>query len=171
MNLEDHIRTVPNFPKPGVLFYDIGSIMSQPDVLKEAIKQLHLKIQPYQPQLILGIESRGFLFAPPLAMDMNLPFGMVRKPGKLPGDIIGLDYALEYGEDRIEIQKDAIQPGQRVAIIDDLLATGGTMQAAVELVKKAGGVPVVTAYVIELENLKGRDKIDLPQESLVKAEG
>ena len=170
MDIKDHIRTVENFPKPGILFYDISTLLSNPRAMKETIGQLVKKIESYEPEIILGIESRGFLFAPPLAMEMGLPFGMVRKKGKLPGETVEMAYELEYGEDRIEIQKDLVKPGQRVAIIDDLLATGGTMSAAVKLVEKAGGLPVVTAFIMELKELDGKSKLDKPSESLLEVD-
>src|ERR1700712_3364227 len=128
MNLKDHIRGIPDFPKPGILFYDISTLLRHPQAWQVAVDRMADMVAPYQPALLAGIESRGFLLAAPLATRLNCGFVMLRKRGKLPGDVVGLDYALEYGQDRIEIQADAVAPGQRVVLLDDLLATGGTMR-------------------------------------------
>ena len=125
------------------------------------------RITPYQPQLLAGIESRGFLLAAPLALELGLGFIMLRKPRKLPGATVGLDYALEYGTDRIEMQADAVQPGQRVILLDALLATGGTMQAGLGLLRQAGAVVPAVATMIELSFLGGRKRLDVPVETLL----
>ena len=131
VDLRDHIRGIPDFPKPGILFYDISTLLRNGLAFRTAIHRLGRAIQPYAPTMLAGIESRGFLLAAPLAMELGLGFVMLRKRGKLPGETVGLDYALEYGTDRIEIQADAVRPGDRVVILDDLLATGGTMSAGI----------------------------------------
>ncbi len=130
--------------------------------------QMAERLRPYRPELLAGIESRGFLVAAPLALELGLGFVMLRKPRKLPGDTVGLDYALEYGTDRIEIQADAIErPGTRVVLLDDLLATGGTMAAGVNLLRKAGAAVPAVAAMIELTFLGGRQRLDVPVETLV----
>src|SRR5260221_3949092 len=130
MNLKQHIRSVPDFPKPGILFYDISTLLAHPVAWRTTVHRLTEALQAYEPDLLVGIESRGFLVAAPLAYSMQRGFVMVRKKGKLPGATIPLTYDLEYGSDTIEIQADAIKPGRRVVILDDLLATGGSMPAA-----------------------------------------
>ena len=168
INLVDHIATIPDFPKPGILFYDISTLLYHPPAWQETIDKLSVFIRHWQPDILAGIESRGFLVAAPLALALQLPFVMLRKQGKLPGDIIGHDYALEYGMDRLEIQAQAIDSGQRVVILDDLLATGGTLQAAIELVHKSGGEVVGSACIIELAFLKGRARFSIPCETLIQ---
>jgi len=160
--LKRHIRGIPDFPKPGILFYDISTLLRNAQAWKAAMAAMAARISPYQPQVLAGIESRGFLLAAPLALELGLGFIMLRKPRKLPGATIGLDYALEYGSDRIEMQADAITPGQRVVLLDDLLATGGTMKAGVRLLRSAGAEVPLTAALIELSFLNGRAKLDVP---------
>tara|TARA_B100001109_G_C18674376_1_gene385593 strand:- start:176 stop:688 length:513 start_codon:yes stop_codon:yes gene_type:complete len=167
MDLKQHIRGVPDFPIPGILFYDISTILNDPKVLDYTLSELQEKLQYLRPDIIAGIESRGFLFATPLANRMNLPMMMIRKQGKLPGEVISHEYALEYGTDIIEIHSDALKLGQRVVILDDLLATGGTLSAAVKLCQQAGAEVVGCAVVIELDFLNGRELIDVNLESLV----
>ena len=167
MDLKQHIRTVPDFPKPGILFYDISTLLAHEDGWQVAIGRLARLVRSYRPDLLAGIESRGFLLAAPLALKMGCGFFMVRKPGKLPGPTVGEDYALEYGRDRVEIQADAVKPGQRVVVLDDLLATGGTMAAAVALVRRSGGDVSAAVALIELTFLNGRAKLDVPFEALV----
>ena len=167
MDLKQHIRSVPDFPKPGILFYDISTLLAHPDAWRATIERLAEAVRPHQPDLLVGIESRGFLVAAPLAFAIGSGFAMVRKKGKLPGKTVRYSYDLEYGTDTIEIQEDAISPGQRVVVIDDLLATGGTMQAAVELVRRQGGAAVAGACIIELAFLNGRRRIDVPLTSVV----
>ena len=158
MNLKDHIRSIPDFPKPGILFYDISTLLRHPDAWQVSMGRLASLVRQYNPHVVAGIESRGFLLAAPLALKLGCGFIMLRKPGKLPGATVGLDYGLEYGTDRIEVQADAIEPGQRVVIVDDLLATGGTMEATVKLVKQLGGEIAGLAFAVELDFLKGRDR-------------
>lgn len=167
MDLKDHIRGVPDFPKPGILFYDISTLLRHPDAWQVAIGRMANLVRAHHPTLLAGIESRGFLLAAPLATKLGCGFVMLRKPGKLPGAVIGLDYALEYGTDRLEIQADAIAPGTRVVLLDDLLATGGTMLAAIELLRKAGAEVTAAAALIELTFLGGRAKLDVPFDALL----
>ena len=170
MDLKDHIRSVPDFPKPGILFYDIATLLSHADAWQVAMGRMAKAVRAYQPDLLAGVESRGFLVAAPLALKLGCGFIMLRKRGKLPGATVALDYALEYGSDRIEIQADAVQPGQRVVVVDDLLATGGTMSAGIELLRKVGAVVPAAAALIELTFLGGRKRLDVPFEALVAYE-
>ncbi len=167
MDLKDHIRGIPDFPKPGILFYDISTLLRHADAWQVAMGRMANAVRAHQPHLIAGIESRGFLMAAPLAVKLGCGFIMIRKRGKLPGETIGLDYALEYGTDRVEIQADAVTPGQRVVVVDDLLATGGTMAAGIELLRKVGAVVPAAAAMIELTFLNGRKRLDVPCETLV----
>jgi adenine phosphoribosyltransferase len=167
MELKDHIRGVPDFPKPGVLFYDISTLLRHEDAWQVAMGRMARAARAHQPDLIAGIESRGFLIAAPLALKLGCGFIMLRKRGKLPGPTVGLDYALEYGSDRIEIQSDAVAPGQRVMVVDDLLATGGTMAAGIQLLRNIGAHVPAAAALIELTFLHGRERLDVPFEALV----
>ena len=167
MNLKDHIRGIPDFPKPGILFYDISTLLRHAEAWQVAMDRMAELVRGYKPTMLAGIESRGFLLAAPLALKLNCGFMMLRKRGKLPGAVTGLDYALEYGTDRIEIQSDAIRPGDRVVLVDDLLATGGTMRAGVELLQRVGAEVPVTAALIELTFLQGRAKLGVPFEALL----
>ena len=168
MDLKDHIRSIPDFPKEGILFYDISTLLAHADAWQVALGRLAKLVGRYQPDLLAGIESRGFLVAAPLASRLGLGFTMVRKKGKLPGDTVGHEYALEYGTDTIEIQADAVEKGQRVVILDDLLATGGTMAASIELFTRVGAKVTGTACIIELTFLDGRSKLNgVPFNSLV----
>jgi adenine phosphoribosyltransferase len=167
MNLKDHIRGVPDFPKPGILFYDISTLLRHADAWQVAMGRMARTVSAYQPDLLAGIESRGFLLAAPLALKLGCGFVMLRKRGKLPWTTIGLDYALEYGSDRIEIQADAVIPGQRVVVVDDLLATGGTMSAGIELLRQVGAEVPAAVALIELTFLGGRERLDVPFDSLV----
>ncbi|MBX2835107.1 MAG: adenine phosphoribosyltransferase [Micavibrio sp.] len=168
MNIRDHIRIVPNFPKEGINFYDIATLLAHPSAWRETIGQLHARIEAYQPDILMGIEARGFLVAAPLAHEMGCGFGMVRKKGKLPGQTLSYKYTLEYGEDEIEIQPDLIPAGAKVVVVDDLLATGGTMHAAEKLIQKTGAKVVANFAIIELEGLDGRAKLDAPFDALLK---
>jgi adenine phosphoribosyltransferase len=167
LDLREHIRGIPDFPKPGILFYDISTLLRNGRAWRTAMARLADAIAPYKPDVLAGIESRGFLVAAPLALELGLGFVMLRKPRKLPGLTIGLNYALEYGTDRIEMQADAVQPGMRVAVLDDLLATGGTMSAGISLLRQAGALVPCAACLIELRFLKGRERVDVPFEALV----
>jgi adenine phosphoribosyltransferase len=167
MNLKDHIRGIPDFPKPGILFYDIGTLLRHADAWQVAMGRLANMVRAYQPTVLAGIESRGFLLAAPLALKLGCGFVMLRKPGKLPGTVTGLDYALEYGTDRLEIQADAIEPGARVVLVDDLLATGGTMAAGIELLREAGAEVPAAIALIELTFLNGRARLPVPFDALL----
>jgi len=169
IRLENYIGKIPDFPKPGILFYDISPLLAHSAAWAEAVEQLAAVIAPYKPDLLLGIESRGFLLAAPLALKMECGFVMVRKRGKLPGETIAYEYSLEYGTDALEIKKDLIKPGQRVAILDDLLATGGTANATMELLNRVGANVVGAAFLIELEGLGGGEKLNrLPFTALMR---
>ena len=167
MNLKDHIRGIPDFPKPGILFYDISTLLRHEDAWQVAMGRMARAVRAFQPDLIAGLESRGFLMAAPRAMKLGCGFIMLRKRGKLPGPVIGLDYDLEYGTDRLESQADAVIPGQRVVVVDDLLATGGTMAAGINLLRKVGAEVPAAATLIELTSLNGRQRLDVPVETLV----
>ncbi len=167
MDLKHHIRGIPDFPKPGILFYDISTLLRHPDAWQVAMGRLARIVSAYSPNMLAGIESRGFLLAAPLALKLGLGFIMLRKRGKLPGETVGLDYALEYGTDRIEMQADAVEDGQRVVVVDDLLATGGTMTAGINLLRRQGAVVPGAATLIELSFLNGRDRLDVPFSALV----
>ena len=162
MNLKDHIRGVPDFPIEGILFYDIATLLREPTAMAYCLDQFEAAMAAWQPDVLAGIESRGFLFAAPLAQRMGLPMMMIRKAGKLPGPTNSLTYDLEYGTDTIEIQADALSEGQRVVILDDLLATGGTLAASVELCRQSGAEVAGCALVVELSFLNGREAVDAP---------
>lgn len=167
MDIKDHIRHVPDFPRAGILFYDISTLLAHADAWSVAMGRLAKSVSRHAPDVLAGIESRGFLVAAPLALKLGLGFVMVRKRGKLPGPTIPFEYALEYGSDVIEIQQDAVAPGQRVVVLDDLLATGGTMGAAIDLLRGVGGNVVGAACIIELSFLDGRKRLDVPFSALV----
>lgn len=168
MNLKDHIRGIPDFPKPGILFYDISTLLAHPKAWEKAVDDLAEAIAPYNPDVLAGIESRGFLVAAPLALRLGCGFIMVRKQGKLPGPTINHTYDLEYGSDTVEVQSDAVTAGRKVVVLDDLLATGGTLQASIDLIRKVGGDVVAAACLIELTFLNGRDRLDVPFETLIQ---
>ena len=167
LDLKTHIRGIPDFPKPGILFYDISTLLAHPVAWRTAIDRLTDALRDDKPDLLVGIDARGFLLAAPLALELKTGFIMVRKKGKLPGKTIPYSYTLEYGSNTIEIQQDALKPGQRVVILDDLLATGGTAQAAIKLCQQVGATVTRAAFVIELGFLNGRDKLGVPVTSLV----
>ncbi|MSO69134.1 MAG: adenine phosphoribosyltransferase [Alphaproteobacteria bacterium] len=168
MRLEDHIRRIPDFPKPGIQFYDIATLLRHPEAWAAAVDRMAAAIAPLKPNFLAGVEARGFLVAAPLALRLGCGFMMVRKRGKLPGATVRHDYALEYGTDTIEIQEDAVTPGQRIVVLDDLLATGGTAAAAIALIRKRGGEVVNASFIIELVGLGGRDRLDVPVSVLLK---
>ena len=167
IQIKDHIRQIPDFPKPGILFYDISTLLAHAGAWQATVKVLGDALRPHKPDLLVGIESRGFLVAAPLALELGVGFVMVRKKGKLPGATIPYTYDLEYGTDTVEIQADAIVPGQRVVVLDDLLATGGTLSAAIALLKKVGADVRAAACIIELAFLRGRAKLSVPFVSVV----
>ena len=170
MDLQDHIAHIPDFPKPGILFYDISPMLAHGAAWQNCIDSLADRVRPHAPDVLIGIESRGFLVAAPLALELGCGFIMVRKNGKLPGSIVGHTYELEYGTDTIEIQSNAIEPGQRIVVMDDLLATGGTMAAAIVLAQKVGGDVRAACCIIELTFLKGREKFAVPFDALLAYE-
>lgn len=159
MHLADYIRAIPDFPKPGILFRDITPLLASPPAFREAINQLasHYRGEPID--AVAAAEARGFIFAAPLALELNAAFVPVRKPGKLPYDTHTFEYELEYGTDTLQIHVDGVTPGQRVLLVDDLLATGGTIEACCRLVEKAGAKVVGCAFAIELGFLGGRARI------------
>ena len=159
-DLKRMIREVPDFPKKGILFYDITTLLKDKIGFRKVIDALTDQIRPLRPDAVLGIEARGFIFAPALAYNLGAGFVPVRKPKKLPAETERISYELEYGMDTLEVHKDAMRPGMRVIIADDLLATGGTALASVRLAEKLGGSVVAVSFVIELEALKGRDRLN-----------
>lgn len=172
MDLASYIRGVPDFPKKGILFYDITTLLQEPEAFRAAVEQMCAPFRGKGVQAVVGIESRGFIFGGAMAIELGTSFIPVRKPGKLPAETVQESYTLEYGEDRIEIHKDAISEGMPVLVVDDLLATGGTMAAAVRLVRKLGGLVLGTTFLIELDFLKGRDQLkDVPVHSLIHYDG
>lgn len=166
MDLKPYIHDVPDFPKPGILFRDISPLLADARAWRSCVDQLAERIRPHEPHLLAGIESRGFLVTAPLALALGCGFIMVRKHGKLPGTTVPLTYHLEYGSDTIEIQSNAITKGQRVVVLDDVLATGGTLAAAIALLRKAGADVRGAACIIELGFLEGRKRLDVPFEAL-----
>ena len=167
IDLKKHIRSIPDFPKPGILFYDISTLLAHAKAWHTTIERMADAIRPYKPDILAGVESRGFLLAAPLALALGTGFVMLRKKGKLPGITVRHTYALEYGTDTIEIQGDAVHKGARVVLVDDLLATGGTMAAAVTLLEQVGAVVPATACIIELTFLDGRKRLKTPVETLL----
>jgi adenine phosphoribosyltransferase len=158
--LRAKIREIPDFPKPGILFYDITTLLKDPAAYRESIE---LMLDPYRADkvdLVVGMESRGFIFSSPMAYELGTGLVPVRKLGKLPADTLTVEYALEYGSNTLEIHRDAIQPGQRVLIVDDLLATGGTVRGTIELVERLKGEVVGLAFLVELEFLNGRERLE-----------
>jgi adenine phosphoribosyltransferase len=170
MDLRDHIRGIPDFPKPGILFHDISTLLAHGEAWAIAMSRMSALVRRHQPDLVAGVESRGFLIAAPLALALGCGFVMLRKPGKLPGRVLGHDYALEYGNDRIEVQEGMVPAGARVVVVDDLLATGGTMAAGITLLRRVGAVVPAAAALIELSFLAGRKRLDVPFEALVTYE-
>jgi adenine phosphoribosyltransferase len=157
--LRARIREIPDFPKPGILFYDINTLLKDAAAFREGIE---LMLEPYRDDkidLVIGMESRGFIFSAPMAIELGAGFVPVRKLGKLPAETVSVEYALEYGSNTLEIHRDAIQPGQRILIVDDLLATGGTVQGTIELVERLEGEVVGLAFLVELEFLHGRAQL------------
>lgn len=159
MDLKEHIRSIPDFPKPGILFYDISTLLAHPRAWRETVHRLADAVSPQKPDVLVGIESRGFLVAAPLAYALGCGFVMVRKKGKLPGATYDTSYALEYGDAEIQVQRDAFEPGDRVLIVDDVLATGGTVEATVALVEEAGGHVCGVSVLLELSFLSGRTRL------------
>ena len=170
--IEEYVRSIPDFPEPGIIFRDVTSILQEADGLHLAIDLIQEKLEGLEFDVVAGTESRGFIFGVPVAYNMHKPFVPVRKKGKLPCETVSREYALEYGTAAIEIHKDAIQPGQKVVLIDDLIATGGTIEAAAKLVEELGGEVVKIVFLMELAGLKGREKLaEYDVESVICYEG
>ncbi len=168
MNLAEHIRDIPDFPKPGILFKDITTLIGHPQAFRAALDQFEERIKSLEADAIVAVEARGYIFGAPLADRLGIRFVPVRKPGKVPYDTISEDYDLEYGSNTLEIHSDALKPGERVVIIDDLIATGGSAGATVSLIQKLGAEVAGFACVIELAFLNGREKLgNIAVESLM----
>ena len=157
--IEEYVRSIPDFPEPGIIFRDITSVLQDADGLQLAIDSMQACLKDVEVDAIVGTESRGFIFGVPIAYNLHKPFIPVRKKGKLPCETLQKTYDLEYGTATIEIHKDSIKPGQKIAIIDDLIATGGTIEAAIDLVEQLGGEVVKIVFLMELAGLKGREKL------------
>ncbi|MEM8604762.1 MAG: adenine phosphoribosyltransferase [Cyanobacteria bacterium P01_H01_bin.121] len=169
MDLKALIRDIPDFPKPGIMFRDLTTLLQNPEGWRYTIDTLVERTADLKPDVVLGIESRGFILAAPLAYKMSLSCVLVRKPGKLPAAVHSVEYELEYGSDRLEMHQDALTPGSRVLIVDDLIATGGTASATAELVQRGGGEVAGFGFIVELAALNGRQKLlDAPIISLVE---
>jgi adenine phosphoribosyltransferase len=170
--LEDYVRSIPDFPEPGIIFRDVTSVLQDKDGLKMAIDQMQALLDGLEFDVIVGPESRGFIFGVPIAYNLNKAFVPIRKKGKLPCETISMDYDLEYGKATIEMHKDAIKPGQKVVIIDDLIATGGTIVAIIKLIEMLGGEVLKIISLMELKGLNGRDKLTgYDVEAVIKYEG
>jgi adenine phosphoribosyltransferase len=170
MRIKDHIRQIPDFPKPGILFYDISTLLAHAEAWRATVEQLSDLVRPHRPDMLVGIESRGFLVAAPLAYSLGCGFAMVRKKGKLPGATLPYTYNLEYGTDTVEVQVDAVRPGQRVVVLDDLLATGGTLSGAITLLEMVGADVRGAATIIELAFLNGRQRLTVPFDTIISYE-
>jgi adenine phosphoribosyltransferase len=160
IDLASRIRDVPDFPQKGILFKDITTLLKDGAAFKDAIDQMTGRVKDWDVDLVVGMESRGFIFAAPIAYQLGVGFAPVRKLGKLPGPVISTEYDLEYGTNTLELHADAVSPGQRILIIDDLLATGGTVSATIELVERLEGVVSAVGFLVELTALKGRARLD-----------
>jgi adenine phosphoribosyltransferase len=170
VDLNEHIRKIPDFPKPGILFYDISTLLQRPDAWQVAIDRMAEIVAAHRPDRLVGIESRGFIFAAPLALRLGVGLAMVRKRGKLPGSVVTHAYSLEYGNDTLEISADLIPAHSRIVIIDDLIATGGTAAATVDLLRKIDAEVAGAVFLIELRGLNGRDRLDVPIASVLTYE-
>ena len=157
--LEEYVRSIPDFPEPGIIFRDITTILQDPDGLHLAIQSMQDKLKDTEFDVVVGTESRGFIFAVPIAYNLHKAFVPVRKKGKLPCETVSMEYDLEYGSAVIEMHKDSIKPGQKVVLVDDLVATGGTIEAAIKLVEELGGEVVKVVFLMELAGLKGRERL------------
>jgi len=160
MDIKRLIRTVPDYPKPGIQFRDITTLLLDPDGVRSAVTQLAEPFGGGLIQKVAGVEARGFIFGLAVALELNVGFVPIRKPGKLPAETEGEDYELEYGTDRVEIHRDAIQAAERILLVDDLIATGGTAEAAIRVIERVGGVVEACAFVIELPDLGGRSRVE-----------
>lgn len=170
--IEEYVKSIPDFPEKGIIFRDVTSVLQDADGLHLAIDEMQKFLEGVDFDVIAGTESRGFIFGVPIAYNMHKAFVPVRKKGKLPRETVSAEYELEYGKAEIEMHKDAIQPGQKVVLVDDLIATGGTIEAAARLVEELGGEVVKIIFLMELEGLKGRDKLKgYDVESVIHYEG
>jgi adenine phosphoribosyltransferase len=160
MDIKKLIRTIPDHPKPGIQFRDITTLFLDPTGVRSAVTQLAAPFHDGQIQKVAGVEARGFIFGLAVAMELDVGFVPVRKPGKLPWETVGEDYDLEYGTDRVEVHRDAIEEGERVLLVDDLIATGGTAEAAIRVIERVGGTVAACAFVIELPDLGGRSRVE-----------
>lgn len=157
--LEDYVRTIPDFPEHGIMFRDVTSVLQDADGLQLAIDTMQNMVSDLEFDVVVGAESRGFIFGTPLAYNLHKPFALIRKKGKLPCETVSVDYDLEYGKATIEMHKDSIKPGQKVLVVDDLIATGGTTEAMIKLIESLGGEVVGVVVLMELAGLNGREKI------------
>ena len=157
--LEEYVRSIPDFPEPGIIFRDITTILQDPDGLHLAIQSMQDKLKDTEFDVVVGTESRGFIFGVPIAYNLHKAFVPVRKKGELPCETVSMEYDLEYGSAVIEMHKDSIKPGQKVVLVDDLVATGGTIEAAIKLVEELGGEVVKVVFLMELAGLKGRERL------------
>ncbi len=171
MDIAARIRRIPDFPKPGILFYDISTLLIDPQVWRETIRRLAVLARTFRPQLLAAIESRGFLLASPLALELGVGFTMVRKVGKLPGVVVSHSYDLEYGSDTLQMAEGLVPQGARVLVVDDLIATGGTAAATVALLRKVGAEPVGALFLIELTQLGGMARLGVPGQALLRFDG
>ena len=170
--MEDYVRSIPDFPEPGIIFRDVTSVLQDADGLHMAIDKMQELLVDTEFDVLAGAESRGFIFGMPIAYNLHKPFVLVRKKGKLPCETVEKEYDLEYGKATIEMHKDAIKPGQKVVLVDDLIATGGTMEAAAKLVEELGGEVVKIIFLMELAGLKGRERLkEYDVESVICYEG
>ena len=157
--IEEYVRSIPDFPEPGIIFRDITTVLQDPDGLHLAIQSMQDKLKDTEFDVVVGTESRGFIFGVPIAYNLHKAFVPVRKKGKLPCETVSMEYDLEYGSAVIEMHKDSIKPGQKVVLVDDLVATGGTIEAAIKLVEELGGEVVKVVFLMELAGLKGRERL------------
>lgn len=170
--IEEYVRSIPDFPEKGIIFRDVTSVLQDADGLRLAIDSMEAKIKDWDFDVVVGPESRGFIFGVPIAYNLHKPFVPIRKQGKLPCETLSVEYDLEYGSAVLEVHKDAIKPGQKVVIVDDLMATGGTIEAIVKLIKSLGGEVVGSVFLMELAGLKGRDKLkDVHIETVICYDG
>ncbi len=170
--IEEYVRSIPDFPEEGIIFRDVTIVLQDADGLHLAISSMEDKIRDWDFDVVVGPESRGFIFGVPIAYNLHKPFVPVRKKGKLPCETVSVEYELEYGSAVLEMHKDAIKPGQKVVIIDDLMATGGTIEAIVKLIRELGGEVTGSVFLMELKGLKGRDKLkDIRVESVIAYDG
>ena len=157
--VEDYVVSIPDFPEPGIIFRDVTSVLQDADGLKLAIDKIQEKLEGLDFDVIAGTESRGFIFGMPIAYNLHKPFILVRKKGKLPRETVSVEYELEYGSAVIEMHKDSVKPGQKVVVVDDLIATGGTIEASIQMIEELGGEVVKVIFLMELAGLKGRERL------------